>query len=67
MQSVVFTHTRLIWARMGVNLTLTIVIKTRTGEIYTRTRLISTRRVQYPHAECDFTRKVWFPYTRELS
>jgi hypothetical protein len=42
-----------------------IVISTRLSVISTRTRLVSTRRVRFPHAECDFTRKVWFPLTRE--
>jgi hypothetical protein len=46
-------------------LTGTNVILTRMSVILTRTRLFSTRRVRFPHAECDFTRNVWFPQTRE--
>jgi hypothetical protein len=38
---------------------------TRTSVISKRTRLISTHRVRFPHAECNFTRRVWFQLTRE--
>jgi hypothetical protein len=41
------------------------VISTGANVIPARTRLISTRRVQFPHADCDFTRRVWFSLTRE--
>jgi hypothetical protein len=58
--------------RMSVIMTSTIVITTRTNVISTRssmisrrTRLISTRRVRFPHAECEFIRRVWFSHTRE--
>jgi hypothetical protein len=73
-----YTHTRISWTRMGMNMTLTSVIFTRLSVIFTRivtstgtnviptrTRLISTRRVRFPHAECDFLRRVWFPLTQE--
>jgi hypothetical protein len=33
--------------------------------IPTRTRLISTRRLRFPHAECDFTRRMLFLLTRD--
>jgi hypothetical protein len=48
-QSVISTH--------SVNSTDTNVITTRSRVIYARTRLISTRRVQFPHAECDLYRQ----------
>jgi hypothetical protein len=37
------------------------VITTRSSVILTRKRLISTCRVRFPHAEWDFTRRLWFP------
>jgi hypothetical protein len=47
-----------------VILTSTNLIQTRTNVISIRTRLISTRKLRFPHAECDFTRRVWFALTR---
>jgi hypothetical protein len=62
-----------IWTRMSVIITLTSVIAagtnvipTRTSVILTRTKLISTRRVRLPHAECDFTRRMWLSLKLEL-
>jgi hypothetical protein len=40
------------------------VIKICTSVISTLTRLISHAKYD-SHAECDFTRKVWFPHTRD--
>jgi hypothetical protein len=34
------------------------VITIRTSGILTHTRVITTRRVRFPHAECDFIRRV---------
>jgi hypothetical protein len=52
------TYTRVTLTRARVNMNLMSVISTRT-------RLIPTRRVWLPHAECDFTRRVWF-YTQSV-
>jgi hypothetical protein len=49
-QSAMFTHRvwlRVILTRMRVNMTLTSKITTRWSVIY-------VRRMQFPHAECDF-------------
>jgi hypothetical protein len=51
-----------ILTRMSVIMTLTIMITTRTN---VRKRLVSARRVRFLHAECDFTRRVWFPLAQE--
>jgi hypothetical protein len=65
------TYTIVSLTRMRVNMTLTSVISTRsvlstsTNVIPTRTRLISTRRLRFPHAECDFTRRMLFLLTRD--
>jgi hypothetical protein len=55
----------MIVTRRSVIMTLTIVITTRTIVITTRTSVISahirlsfTHRVRFPHAKCDFTRRV---------
>jgi hypothetical protein len=59
---VITTHS-VIMTSMSVIMTLTSVIRPRTNVISTHTRLIPTRIVQFPHAECDFTR---FLHTRVI-
>jgi hypothetical protein len=56
--SMISTHTSVILTRISVNMTLTWMITTRSSVIY-------TRRVGFPHAECDFyTHNV--TYTRNM-
>jgi hypothetical protein len=64
-QNVYSTQTSVILTPTSVITTRSNVIYTRTSVISTHTRLISTRRVRIPHAECGFTRRVWFSHTRE--
>jgi hypothetical protein len=42
------------------------VIKIRMSVISTLTRLISTRRIRFPNADCEFTRRVWFPHLTRM-
>jgi hypothetical protein len=60
------THTSVISMIYTRSVTLkgTNAIPTQTSVISTCTRLISTRRIRFPHAERDFTHKVWFSLTR---
>jgi hypothetical protein len=41
-------------------------ISTDTNVIKIHRSVISTRKKRFPHAECDFTRRVWFPLTRVI-
>jgi hypothetical protein len=70
-QSMITTHTSVFWhlrvwfIDAECNFYTQNAISTRTSVISPRKRLVSTPRVQFPHAECDFTRRVCFIHTRE--
>jgi hypothetical protein len=69
-QSVIFTYSSVVLTRVCVNMILSTVIYTLRVRFYTQsvistsTIVISTRKMQFSSADCDFTRKVWFPHTR---
>jgi hypothetical protein len=60
-----YFYTQSVIPTRSVILSGTNMIRTRMSVISTRPRLISTRRVRFPHAECDFTQRMWFRHTRE--
>jgi hydroxymethylglutaryl-CoA reductase len=67
-QSVISTRKSVISTRrvlfIHVMTTRTNVITTRTSVILTRTRGISTRKVQFPPAECDLHTQIVIPHVK---